>query len=274
MNEILSFPERIVIELTGQCNLNCRMCPRHYVAGIENFMASCLWRKLIGEIATIRPDAIVIPFWRGESLLHPQFCEFMEYALQRRLRIHMCTNGHRMTEDHTRTLLQMEFVTFSIHTLDGFENAKKFAALRNGDSPGVQASFVDCETTMQSCFTSLINSPNLGGFNSVRVYKEHTLDGVFGKGDSIGERVFCQKLCDTLVIAVDGSISRCNHQWQPDSRLNATRMSMKEIWQAPEIQAIRDNYPDQACEKCEQWMGHTQGERWQLSEGKIIHTKF
>ena len=273
--KVLKFPDRIVIELTGKCNLSCPMCPRHFAAASENFMASELWRRLIDEIFENNPQAIVLPFWRGESLLHPEFCAFMEYALKRGMRIHMCSNVHVITPAQQETLRKLEFVTFSIHTPRGYENAKRFASLPRAKTQICQASFVDCEKTTETCLQEIINDPELGGFDSIRLYVEHTKNGVFGGGTKeSGSRIFCPKLSGTLVIASNGEISRCNHQWKTDPSLNVNRMSIAEIWDSEPMKKIRQSYPDAACAACEQWTGHTQGKRWTKNEQGIVCTEF
>ena len=73
--KILDYPRRIVTELTPQCNLSCSMCPRNYIQTKDGYMSKDLWRCLVDDIAKNEPDAIVLPFWRGESLLHPDFME-------------------------------------------------------------------------------------------------------------------------------------------------------------------------------------------------------
>lgn len=273
--KILKFPDRIVIELTGKCNLSCPMCPRHFAAASENFMESELWKRLIDEIAQNDPQAVVLPFWRGESLLHPEFCAFMEYALKRGMRIHMCSNAFEMTAAQQEMLQRMEFVTFSIHTRRSYENARKFAALPRPKSQIRQASFVDCEKTTETCLRELFSDPGLGGFDSVRLYVEHTKNGIFGGGArESGSRIFCPKLSGTLAIASNGEISRCNHQWETDSSLNVNHLSIAEIWNSEPLREIRRSYPDAACAACEQWTGHTQGKRWNKTDRGVVCTEF
>lgn len=270
--EILDYPHRIVIELTPQCNLSCSMCPRNYIQTKDGYMSEDLWRRLVDDIAKTKLDTIILPFWRGESLLHPDFIELIQYALNKSLRIHISTNGNLVTGEYAEILARCEFVTFSIHTQIGYKNAKNFLSLKKNDKPIVQVSFVkgeDSETILQA----VINSSDLDGFDSVRLYEEHTKDGIFGKSGSpyTIPRIFCPKLLDTLVIAYDGSISRCNHIWQTEKEMNYHVVSIEDIWDSDRLREIRENYPDDNCGPCDQWTGHTRGESWCLVDGEIEH---
>lgn len=267
------YPKRIVIELTPECNLSCRVCPRKYIEEKKGHISRSLWIKLIDEIAECSPESILIPFWRGESLLHPDFSDLIEIALKKSLRIHISTNGVLMNDEILRLLAKCEFVTFSIHTISGYNNAKKFLNSRNGKHPVVQVSFVEGERPMKDICSAIVASSNLEGFDSARVYAQHSKDGIFGSMDKKAKekRIFCPKLEDTLVIAYDGRISRCNHIWETEKALNLRDMSIQEAWGSKCLKRIRQDYPDSKCEPCAQWTGHTRGQLWQNESGKIKH---
>lgn len=273
---ISNYPQRIVIELTSECNLTCPMCPRNYARIKSANMTKELWYKLIDDISSNSPNTVIIPFWRGESLLHPDFTELMEYAFNRLFRIHISTNAVTLTNEYAKILMKCEFVTFSIHNGIGYKNAKDFLNLKRGKSPITQISFVRNEETMSSTCSHLLALNDLGGFDSVRIYEEHTKDGIFGKSANAVNtpRIFCPKLQDTLVIACDGSISRCNHIWITEDLLNANKSSIKEIWSSDYFNQIRTNYPDDRCLSCDQWLGHTRGESYHLINGKLEHSVF
>jgi len=273
---ISDYPQRIVIELTPQCNLSCSMCPRHYIKDKKGLMAKALWKKLIDEIAERASETIVLPFWRGESLLHTDFIELMEYALNKSVRIHISTNGHLARGKNADVLARCEFVTFSVHTAIGYQHAQEFLLYKKGDQPTVQVSFVKGEKTTEKVLAEIINTAYLDGFDSVRLYDEHTKDGVFGKSDNPvkSERTFCPKLNDTLVIAFDGSVSRCNHIWETEREVNLNDISIKDAWESDNLKRIRESYPDARCAPCDQWTGHTCGESWRLVNDKIEHRIF
>ncbi|MDD5680951.1 MAG: radical SAM protein [Candidatus Omnitrophica bacterium] len=274
--KIQDYPQRIVIELTAACNLSCSMCPRRYIEKKDGHMSGDLWRRLINEISGDSPHSIILPFWRGESLLHPEFSELLRFALDKSLRVHIASNGMLVKGRYAATLADCEFVTFSIHNETGYERAKSFLAFKHGKSPVVQVSFVKNEKTTGEICSLLINSADLGGFDSIRIYDEHSKDGIFGKSGHFVDhpRNFCPKLEDTLVIAYDGSVSRCNHIWETENRLNANGSSIKEIWDSHRLDEIRREYPDSKCSSCDQWIGHTCGESYKCINDKIQHNLY
>lgn len=272
-NKILDFPNRVVLELTPLCNLSCEMCPRHIIDKQKGYMSQELWKKCIDEISLTNKEAKVLPFWRGESLLHKKFNEFSLYALNKGLKLHISTNGHFLNDSNSKILSRYEFITFSCHTLEGFEKAINFTKNHKNDENTIQISFVDCEKEMIPLLDKILEDSNLKGFDGVRLYIEHSKDGVFGSigadGGSQIERFFCPKLEHTLVVSHDGYISRCNHIWEPE-KYNLTKTSIREAWQSLEMKTIRENYPDKLCMPCDQWSGRTQGKFWEKEDGNMI----
>ncbi len=167
---IQDYPQRIVIELTAACNLSCSMCPRKHIKEKDGHISRDLWKRLIDEILSESPRSIILPFWRGESLLHPDFIGLMEYASNKSARLHISTNGVLATGDHAKVLSDCEFVTFSVHNKIGYERAKEFLTRKRGENPVIQISFVKNEKTTDEICAALINSSDLAGFDSIRIY--------------------------------------------------------------------------------------------------------
>lgn len=277
MLKVNHFPMRIILELTPLCNLSCSMCPRHYIQGNDGYMDDNLFKRLIDEIAIENPKAIVLPFWRGESCLHPHFNKLAQYALDCGVKIHLSTNGHYIDTEYRDIFYQCDFLTFSIHTPIGFNNAQTIIEHKPKDcQTAFQISFVDSERTTQKYLQTCIDNPALLGFDSVRLYKEHTIGGEFGSSGTGNNksRKFCPKLMDTFVVSSDGFFSRCNHIWETQQEYNLTKHTIKEVWESQVMQGIRNNYPDSLCAPCDQWSGHTCGESWRISPDGIRHIVF
>lgn len=262
---IETFPSRIALELTPLCNLSCFMCPRHYVKETSGYMSPALFRKLISEIEQENPQAIILPFWRGESCLHPQFVELIDAAFERNLRIHLSTNGLFMEPEFREVFYRCEFITFSIHNNQGYRNAVTFVENKPAWSKvTTQISFVDSEKTTKKYLADCSTAPNLKGFDSIRLYVEHTIGGKFGKNlvTTEMERVFCPRLTHMLVVGADGYPSRCCYLWATERWLSLESETIKELWQSARMNKIRTAYPDEQCLPCNQWIGHTNGKVW------------
>ena len=120
----LPYPNRIVLEMTPICNLSCFMCPRHIIGKNPGYMTTELWTAMIDEVAALSKDIKILPFWRGESLLHKKFIQLSKYALDKGMKLHISTNGHYVEGEKADVLSRYEFVTFSIHTEEGFNNGR------------------------------------------------------------------------------------------------------------------------------------------------------
>ncbi len=268
---VLSYPNRIVLELTPICNLSCFMCPRHIIGKNPGYMTTELWYLMIDEIALMSKDIKILPFWRGESLFHKKFISLSNYALDREMKLHISTNGHYVDGEKAEVLSRYEFITFSIHTEEGFNKALDFTKKYKSDLNTIQISFVDAEVDLQHYMKEVLDDSDLMGFDAVRLYNEHSIDGDFGHSGLADEndRFFCPKLENTLVVAFDGTISRCNHIWNTE-KYDITKSSIKEAWQSMIMQDIRTNYPDAQCAKCDQWEGRTSGHFWKKEGQSVI----
>jgi hypothetical protein len=265
----------VVAELSADCNLACPVCPRRHLPGTGGLMEPDLFRGLCDQVAREAPGTVLLPFWRGESLVHPRAAELLTYALDLGLRVHLSTNGHHLPEEVRPVLARCRFVTFSVHTAQGLENARAFLPFRREGKPAVQVSFVSGEPTAD-LYRRLASLPDLGGFDSLRLYQEHTRDGVFGRSAAppAGPRTFCPKLADTLVVSWDGGISRCNHAWRPEEGLALGAGGLREAWDSAVLRRVREGYPDEVCASCDQWSGHTMGEAWRREGGLVVHLTY
>jgi radical SAM protein with 4Fe4S-binding SPASM domain len=76
-------PLQLQIGITDFCNLHCRFCMQGidptFRAGKKGFMDFSLWRKIISSLRNFNYPYSILLIWIGESLLHPQFIEFVEY---------------------------------------------------------------------------------------------------------------------------------------------------------------------------------------------------
>jgi radical SAM protein with 4Fe4S-binding SPASM domain len=284
------FPGRITLELTNNCNFNCTFCPRRLMSQELGFMSIDLARKLIDEMAAHLPVTLV-PFFRGEPLLHPGWDRILQYAKTRGIGpIQLTTNGSLLTEAAAAQIvnLEVDFISFSLDTVDPqlyeksrrgsryeyvVNNILKFISLkqRNGKLlPEVQVSAVETEE----------HKPGMDDFISfwrnkvdrVRIYAEHSTGDHPG---NIGEelpsfttRKACFKPFEELVVLWNGDVALCNHDWNREGSArigNLYDMSIEEIWQSDRYTELRDKHRtgdlkgETVCENCDHWkMYHIQ----------------
>ncbi len=265
----LDFPNRITVELTNQCNVSCTFCPRQSVDMKIGFMSMELYKKIIDEASDHLPVKLVI-FFRGESLLHPEFIECVKYAKDKGIGpIQYATNAFELTNDMADKLLEtgIDFISFSLDTLDP-EIYRKSRLCGNLDIsrdnviylskkcdekrkkglqvPTLQVSTVEIEEYM----------PEQGKFiefwkkyvDIVRVYYEHDDNGKFRNvevqrllEEEVPERKPCRKLFTDLLVYWDGQLALCNYDWRGGLQgLNLNKMTIEEAWNSKLYEQLRE----------------------------------
>ncbi|MBI2875341.1 MAG: radical SAM protein [Candidatus Tectomicrobia bacterium] len=280
----LAFPQRITLELTNRCNLRCGFCPRHFSHSPRGFMELDLFVACIDEIAG-HPGVAVVPFFRGEALLHPQFLEMMRYARGCGIGpIQLATNGLCLSEEIAQELLDLglDFLSLSLDTCrpelyqelrPGGDYATvhrhllRFLALRAGHPQArtqVQVSAV--ETARTRPFLPEFIDYWRSRVDQVRVYPEHSVEGRFGKLNRppiAGERRPCLKVVTEMVIYWNGEVALCNHDWDRSEPLgNVREQGLTGVWQGTAYREVRQRHgegrthEDPTCRDCDHWQAY------------------
>ena len=276
-----NFPERITLELTNRCNLRCFMCPRNGVDMKLGDMEFDLFKKIIEEAEKFLPVCLV-PFFRGESLLHPNFLEMIRFAKERGLGpIQLATNAVFLSFGISRELLKtgIDFISFSIDVNDpslyekirvNSDYEKVFSQVmfflkekrrRKLTKPLTQVSAV--KTEKNGPFIREFVNFWKGKVDRVRIYYSHSLNGHLGQvsGEiSEDKRKPCLKLLTDMVIYWNGDVAICNHDWQrPQFIGNAKQNSLQDIWNSDFYHKIREKHLENKigdfspCNFCSHW---------------------
>lgn len=282
-----NFPERITVEVTNRCNLSCFMCPRNKIKMDLGDMQLELFKKIIDEAAHFLPVCLV-PFFRGESFLHPQFFEMLAYAKLKGLRpLQLATNGYFLTPERAGKILDMgvDFISFSldvnhqdiykkIRQQSDFErvffnvfNFLKEKQDRNYNLPQIQVSAV--KTRRNAAFINDFIGFWQDKVDKVRVYYAHSLEGKLGQitesDNAQAKRMPCLKLLTDIVIYYNGGVALCNHDWQRESSIgNIKNSSIQDLWRSPYYSAIREKHlcnklnDFSPCNYCSHWRAYYQ----------------
>jgi radical SAM protein with 4Fe4S-binding SPASM domain len=245
-----------------------------------------LFYRIIDQMAQ-HPGTALVPFFRGESMLHPQFLELLTYARRRDIApIQFTTNATRMTPEISRVLvdLEIDFISFSLDSVD----PQVYAAVRRGakletvleriqyfcdyrrqqqaDKPRIQVSVVSTRATAAGVqdFVSYWRNE----VDRVRVYEEHSQDGNFGSLASScdrqsPQRQACHKPFTDMVVYWDGGVALCNHDWDRQNLLgNLRRQSIAEVWNGANYRTIRKAHSqdidrlEKLCRNCDHWRAY------------------
>jgi MoaA/NifB/PqqE/SkfB family radical SAM enzyme len=279
-----TFPVRVTLELTNICNLSCTFCPRKLMERSRGYMNVALAKRLIDEMSEHDCHALV-PFFRGESLLHPEWEKILRHARQRLSgELQFTSNAALLTTEAADRLLALgiDFISFSLDTLDpALYNASRRGgdlekAMRNVRHFIARRDQLNAPTRVQiSSVQTKAHRPGMDRFidywtdraDRVRVYTEHSSDGNPG---SIGEelpnfeeRKPCRKPFTDIAVYWNGTVAACNHDW---TRLidgsplgDASKSDIHDIWTSTAYQRLRGKHLDgnledcSPCTHCDHW---------------------
>ena len=115
--------EKIYIELSNICNLQCAFCPE--VVREKKIMRPADFKKIALQAKPLTKQICL--HLMGEPLAHPDFSEIMDIADALGLKIFLTTNG-TLLKRHFEKLLRwraLEQINFSVHSF--FANPKKIS---------------------------------------------------------------------------------------------------------------------------------------------------
>lgn len=281
---VSNFPQRVTMELTNKCNLNCSFCPRIHMEKERGFMDVELAYAIIDEMAEHGVDTLV-PFFRGESLLHPQWYNILEYACKKGVsNIQFTTNASLLSADYTEKLLDLElrFISLSLDTINPklynlhrrgadyaqtYNNVLRFIKRRNQRNSNIQIQVSAIETVEYKKDINKFVDHWLPKVERVRIYVEHSSDGNPGSIDEelphFKTRLPCKKLCNDIVLYWNGETAICNHDWTRlvtgDSIGNIKDLGIEGVWHSDAYKSIRRAHKKcefaglSPCENCDHW---------------------
>jgi len=226
----MSFPVRVTIELTNNCNRACIECPRNLAPMQTGYMKCSLYRKIIRQL----PDeTVVVPFFRGESTMHPNFYSLMK-ELKRFEQVQLASNGDFLHQKRIRKGILENCTFFSVslhkHLLpESVKHVTDFMWDANLAGLTTQVSIVDCNLNDK---TEFVNNW-LDHVDRVRIYRRHSIKSIGDIPDLehiIDSGEPCRKPFKEIAVYFDGRVALCNHDWNQEFQLgnlnNNTLMSV------------------------------------------------
>jgi MoaA/NifB/PqqE/SkfB family radical SAM enzyme len=106
---LASYPHRMYIELTDECNLRCPMCTQSTLTGARKNMPMELFDKLR---PLFRYTDMIHFTGCGEMFLHPQFRDMLSAAPNAEATVRIITNGLLLDEEMSRFLIAQKLKQF------------------------------------------------------------------------------------------------------------------------------------------------------------------
>ena len=113
-----SKPQRLVLELTNACNINCPMCGRN----AADFRLSAMKYEWFEKLIPTFPytEEVTLMGW-GEPTMHPRFVDMLRECHKAGIRKYFCTNGMRLDELFD-VIFETQVEVFAV-SLDGVDAA-------------------------------------------------------------------------------------------------------------------------------------------------------
>lgn len=291
------FPSQIIVDVTEYCNLACIHCPHKEFVKSKAFTGANLdidlHKKLINEVAT---DGLGICQYlrytaNGETLLHPQIEEMLEYACKNsKTKINVTTNGILLTELKAKKLLDIGVDIFDI-SIDAF-NDETYSKIRiNGNLNATRKNILGLINLIKKhnyktkVVVSFIEQPlnknealdfekfwKTKGADYVVIRRLHSAGGakkaIKSKMDKAYKNIVrkpCVYPWERLVLTAIGTIGFCPADWKHASQIaDFKNHTIKEIWKGEYMQKLREAHLKNDftgfdfCKQCPDWI-HT---RW------------
>ncbi|MDE6936674.1 MAG: radical SAM protein [Lachnospiraceae bacterium] len=284
--EKLNFPNRVTVELTNDCNVSCVFCNRQKISMDIGYIEDKLFYKIIDEMARHLPVKLV-PFFRGEPLMHPQLIPFLQYAKQKGVGpIQMASNALLLDDQMQDRLIEagIDYLSFSLDTVDPkvYERSRMFGNLEIS-SNHVKSMGLKCKERKKkglSAPTIQVSTINIEEYlpkqkefieewlpyvDVVRVYEQHDEKGrlvdpqIRKSLDVFEERKPCRKVFTDMIIYWDGRMALCNYDWNEQRKIgNANTMTLQEAWDSEEYENVRkmhlcNQFDRGICADCHHW---------------------
>lgn len=235
MISVPSLPNRVTIELSNRCNRACEGCPRHSM----NYPIGDMSIPLLTDITNqLTSNVCIVPFFRGEATLNPQFTEAMQ-LLSRFREVQFATNADFLNRNIRKAILDAcTFVSVSLHDylLPHQTQLSSFFYEALGAGVETQISILDALVKNRNGFTEAW----LHHVDRVRIYKTHSTDGFGSMNGEEVPKVACNKPFEEMVVYWDGQVGLCNHDWNNGLNLgDLTTQSIREVWQSKAYQKVR-----------------------------------
>ncbi len=281
--DFAGIPRIFQIELTNYCNLDCIMSPRPHMKRKICYMDLELFKKIIREAKGVSERMNFHHF--GESLFHPRFNDFFEFAKNNGIHTCLSTNLSPLTKEKTEQLLNGKLdelvVSFDGCKKETYEKIRRNASFDEtvkkldyllkrkkelGTGPKIRLQIIQMDLTANDIgqFTKKWS----GLVDEVLIKK---FDDFGGQDKSIsllrktyktaGQEFPCVKFWTDCVVLWDGRVVPCCVDFDGKMVLgDLKKNSLGRIWNSERMKKLRQQqkkreFSNALCKNCHQFEG-------------------
>lgn len=250
----MNLPSRVTLEPTNACKRDCPMCPRQFMKDDIGFMNDREFRDIIDQVEGLNIPTVLL-FWRGESVLHTRFKDFVLYARPRVQRLEMSTGLPMWSKKYLELVPYFDLISISVHDDSCVGMMEAVIEHKTRGNPEIQLTAVEGEKTVDLVRTL---KPNV---DRVKIKKRHTRDGKWGTTGETKRRKaeVCPRIGRDLVIGWNGQVSRCCVCWDTEP-YSVFELGISGIVNLPHWIQRREGTIDSICANCDQMGEWTEGE--------------
>ena len=287
MTRLHTYPDRMYLESTNICNLQCVMCPNGLgqLERQKGFMDWDLFTRIIDEMAP-HVQTTTLHIW-GEPLLHPRIFDMIAYCRDHGLHSEISTNATLLTEEASRKILDAGLGAIYL-CLDGatretyeqvrrrgdFEqvraNILRFVELKNQSAggPRVSLQIINIRPTASEVeqFKTVWTIPGVDRVN-IKAFDSwggqlQEISALRSADDQVQlprSRYHCPNLWYHVHIYWDGSLVCCDRDFNALNPLGNVKDGVMKAWNGPLMVELRrkhllgrlEDVP--SCSKCVEW---------------------
>jgi len=218
--------------------------------------------KLFKNIVTPLPSStVIVPFFRGESLLHLRFNDFLN-NLGRFQKVQLATNGDYLTPQKEKAILQnTTFLSVSLHNF-AYPDRQSFlnTFLQCGNN-GITTQVSILDTLIPYGLKKKFVSDWLKHVDRVRIYMEHSHNGYGDTHLKIQDDGSpCSKPFNEMVVYWNGKVALCCHDWNnTNDSGDLNKQTIHEVWNGQYYKNVRWLHENGrrrdvgSCVDCDQW---------------------
>lgn len=273
--------------------MRCVMCPRtNNMNRKQGLMQFELFSRLIDELVQTNKDYINLqPLWLhhfGESLTHPEFDRFIQYAVKKEVITCLSVNPMMLTQAVSLALLQSKPHILYI-SLDGHDDAsfQKIRGVKNayqksldnlhsflklkqdsGSDCRIVLSMIDFNLNRQSIEQTKTRWESVPGVDEFLMKSFSTWDGDAAdinclegnnkkKSPIQSGKIECNFPWERMTVLWDGEVVPCCNDYNNKLSLgNFKNQTLSEIWNGPEMRRLRKEFisgcvTNPLCQHCE-----------------------